>query len=398
MMTETPTKQRGEGEPRSSAAVYRTLDAWRGLASLWVVLFHAAAPLSAQNHFGASLLYALPLNGYLGVWIFFVISGYCIANAAAQALRREHGLRLYAVARFRRIYWPMWFSLIFYAASSVLAAFLVAHGYLKSSVLSEKGVLGEGLLFYVSNLTLTQVLLHQGYISDVCWTLCYEVAFYFLVGLFLAYAIKKSNEQVMLNGLHIVTLLSLLALIAAPTHAIYPFDYWPQFGLGVLVYDLIRHPAQASTKVVFAAAALLALAFAFLHRSGIGYHGVGGRTPFLLGLAFAVMLLALHRFDERLSRWIAFRWLGWVGLFSYSLYLTHVLVIGLVFHVLEKAHLTAHSPIFAIGASAAASILLARLFFQFFERPFIKSRAKASAAPVSSGPELAAPAKADAPW
>jgi len=258
---------------------YKTLDAWRGVASLWVVLFHSSAPLIDKYHLQSNLLYALPLNGYLGVWMFFVISGYCIAHAATQALGRQNGLRTYALARFRRIYLPCWFSLVLYIGLSTLATFLVAHGYLKSSVLAQKSMLHQSILFYLSNVSLTQVLLHQEYISDVCWTLCYEVGFYVLVGIAIAFTMRFGNERTLLSGLHSLTIGSLIFFLTAPHKIFYPFDYWPQFGLGILVYDLVKHRRKI-TKIAFGFAVMLFIAFAWLHPIGVGYHGIGGRIHF----------------------------------------------------------------------------------------------------------------------
>ena len=353
---------------------YKTLDAWRGLASLWVVLFHASAPLLDKEHLQNNPLYTLPLLGYLGVWMFFVISGYCISHAAAQSLSRPNGLRTYVVARFRRIYLPCWFSLIFYIALSALAFFLVSHNFLKSSTLAEKPTLHHGWLFYVSNLSLTQVLLHQNYISDVCWTLCYEVGFYVLVGIAIAFASKIGNERTLLSGLHILTICSLLFFIIAPGKICYPFDYWPQFGLGILIYDLIKHH-QKITMIAAGMTAILFVVFAWTHSSGVGYHGIGGRIPFLFGLAFAATLMLIHRYDEQLSRIRFVQWLSRLGLFSYSLYLIHVLVVGVVLQVLNKLHLEAAW--IGVDLSVIVSVIAAYGFYLCFEKPFIKKNQKA---------------------
>jgi len=48
---------------------YRLLDAWRGVAALWVVLLHTRLPGIPAP------LYAWSAGGHLGVPMFFVISG-----------------------------------------------------------------------------------------------------------------------------------------------------------------------------------------------------------------------------------------------------------------------------------------------------------------------------------
>ena len=60
-------------------SVYRMLDAWRGLAALWVVMLHVRLETTPD------WLYRFGAYGHLGVPMFFVISGYCIANAAMRS-------------------------------------------------------------------------------------------------------------------------------------------------------------------------------------------------------------------------------------------------------------------------------------------------------------------------
>lgn len=347
---------------------YKTLDAWRGLASLWVVLYHTSAPLGDKFNLYAHRAYDLPLNGYLGVSVFFVVSGYCIAHAATQALGRANGLRSYAAARFRRIYWPCWFSLPFYLGLGLLATALVRHHTLKSSALAQQDVLHHSALYYLSNFTLTQIIFHQQFISNVCWTLCYEVAFYVIVGLGLA--LKLRDERQLLTGLHGLTIATLVYWLIAPKAVFYPLDYWPLFGLGVMVYDLLKH-RRIIAKAAFLTAVTLFLVFAGLNVSG-GYIGRGTRATFSCALITGLLIWLLHRYDERLMKLRLVQWLSWLGLFSYSLYLTHWLVVGLVLQVLGKAHL--ERPAVCLVIAPIVSIVVAFGFYQLFERPFIRKK------------------------
>ena len=347
---------------------YKSLDAWRGLASLWVVLYHTSAPLGDKFNLYAHRAYDLPLNGYLGVSVFFVVSGYCIAHAATQALGRADGLRYYAAARFRRIYWPCWFSLPFYLGLGVLAAFLVSHHILKSSTLAQQNALHQSALYYLSNLTLTQIVFRQTFISNVCWTLCYEVAFYVIVGLVIAF--KAVSEKQLLAALHALTVAALVFWIIAPKAVIYPLDYWPLFGLGVMIYDLLKHRSLAA-KAAFLVTGSLFIAFALLDLRG-GYLGRGTRATFLNAFVTALLLWGLHSYDERLMRLKIVQALSWIGLFSYSLYLTHWLVVGLVLQVLVKLH--QETPWLCLILCPLVSVAVAFGFYQLFERPFMKKK------------------------
>ena len=348
---------------------YKSLDAWRGLASLWVVLYHTSAPLGDKFNLYAHRAYDLPLNGYLGVSMFFVVSGYCIAHAATLALGRPGGLRSYAAARFRRIYWPCWFSLPFYLGLGMLATFLVSHHVLKFSALAQQNALHQSALYYLSNFTLTQIVFRQTFISNVCWTLCYEVAFYVIVGL--AIAVKSLSEKQLLAALHALTIATLAYWLIAPKAVFYPLDYWPLFGLGVIVYDLVKH-RSLTAKAACVITAGLFVTFALLDLSG-GYIGRGTRSTFLTALVTAALLWALHSYDEQLMKLKIVQLLSWVGLFSYSLYLTHWLVVGLVLQVLVKLH--KETPWICLIVCPLVSVAAAFGFYQLFERPFIKKKA-----------------------
>ena len=101
--------------PKPQNARYESLDMWRGVACLCLVLYHAAFFCETSMRVGDvgswsiadSFLYAIKKT-WCGVPIFFVISGYCITAAAVNAQQRNDALRWYFFRRFRRIYPPFW--------------------------------------------------------------------------------------------------------------------------------------------------------------------------------------------------------------------------------------------------------------------------------------------------
>jgi peptidoglycan/LPS O-acetylase OafA/YrhL len=179
-----------QSKPRSSNALpksvpYLTLDAWRGVASIWVVMVHACLPIYAGPYpdLARQPIYAFSMQGALGVQLFFVISGYCIINAAASSLRRDNTILAFVKARIRRIYPPYLFAALLAFLLSVLASHVLVKVGISSSTFAGLNVLHQRPLWYLGNLTLTQLLFHQGLLIDVFWTLNYEVAFYAIVAL-----------------------------------------------------------------------------------------------------------------------------------------------------------------------------------------------------------------------
>src|ERR1051325_8589369 len=143
-------------------AAFLALDAWRGFASLWVAMYHMALVIVAKYpHLNGNPLYAFSTRGNLGVQLFFVISGYCIANAAAATCQRGKGFTPYIAARIRRIYPTCWFALALTGVLSVLAEILAGAGRLGASTMADKHLLQQGPFYFLANATLLQGFLHQ---------------------------------------------------------------------------------------------------------------------------------------------------------------------------------------------------------------------------------------------
>lgn len=367
---------------------YKTLDAWRGIASIWVVLVHASLIIGVLfPDLVSTPLFVACYRGGLGVQMFFVISGYCIASAAGSAARREHGFWQFMRARFRRVYPAYWCAFLLYAALAIASSWLVATGRLKSSILGDHDPTHQGWAYTVTNLGLVQAPFHQSYLVGVSWTLCYEVFFYLIIGVGLL-CTKGRGETVMLNALHGLTVAALLVLLFAPQYRLFPFDMWPQFGLGVLVYDWLKHSDQQRPRLWAAGIALLTLAFVARWDIPIGTLGEPGRLTFSVALAFAAALLWLHRHDPLLSRVFVIKGLSTVGLFSYSLYLMHVLCLGLLNQAAKRVHLPHALAEVWLLLSLLLALAAGRIFYHFCERPFLRSNRAAKLEPSLEQPGL----------
>src|SRR5947209_6091334 len=108
---------------------YESLDAWRGVACLFVVVGHCtiyttayAEPADPFQYLGNQAL-ALFRWMVVGVPMFFVISGYCVTAAAYTAQARSHRFSTFMYRRARRIYPPYYF-LLLVTGVAVCAAWL----------------------------------------------------------------------------------------------------------------------------------------------------------------------------------------------------------------------------------------------------------------------------------
>lgn len=299
------------------------VDSLRGLAALAVALFHfneGVARLTDPYH-------RLVSWGWLGVPVFFVLSGYCIAAAATQAPGR---VTTFWFRRLARIFPPYWASLLLVLVLVVARRLSFGTNDLITLPHDVSGWLYTGL-------ALTKPASSVMGINWVYWSLAYELAFYVAMGLsFLTFG------RVWLLALT-------LACFVLPG---YPFDQWCLFGLGVGCYQVLKK-ADPVALLLLAACAVQAC----LNQS---------MPVALLALLTALLLL----YPAPLAMLVKRSPFPFLGTFSYSLYLVHVPIGCMLL-----------SRMFTIGRESLPSALLrdslllalvgcfAYVFFLLFEKP-----------------------------
>ena len=389
-----PARNAAQTASGKASRIYGSLDAWRGLAALAVIYFHAAEKVidrnPAESH---SLLYAPGMFGGVGVQVFFVISGFCIANAVCATLTLKRTTKSYAVARVRRIFPPMWISLVFYTLFSIGGMILMRHGTLGANFARVMPVdlRQVGLKFWFANLTLTQPWLNQQFLSGVCWTLCYEISFYTIMALLMSVRLFGGGVRAMLNLAHLTSAAALVALLLFPGSVPFPLDMWPQFGLGVLVYDLLTHRRNKQAAIAGITMVLLTLLFIVKDSTFVGVTGLRepSRLTYSVSLSFAALLLVLRAYDAVIVKLLPVRGLMQVGRASYSIYLTHGLCLMMLHLVMKLAHLE-QAIFLQFAASFVLSVALGFVFFSFAERPFLNSAKPANRNAPADEPVTAA--------
>jgi peptidoglycan/LPS O-acetylase OafA/YrhL len=374
----------------------RGIDALRGAAALAVVLYHSIGQTKPQ---GSSIFIqlldapvrALAAYGYTGVFLFFVISGFCIHlnQAKARASGRE-GARVGFFAFWRRrvlrLYPP-------YLVA--LCCFLVvarATGYLPFTK------------FFAWDLAAHLLMIHNFdartcySINSVFWTLAIEEQLY-LAYFLLLFLRRRFGWTITLaccfaaRAACFVLLTTLRASfgidIPAPEAAA---CHWFTWALGALAvesaFGLIKLPRWCRDLRVAALALLSAAALAwvlpFVESRNV-LHGCGWLLLHpLWGVGFFVVLNRAveaergWRQSHSLPRAVA--WLSAVGLFSYSLYLTHQLVLLEAWRF-ESRRLPAL--VVALILMTPLCVAFAWLFFRLFERPFL-ARSSSAATPHST--------------
>ena len=339
--------------PTKSVAAYRAdIDGLRALAILPVLLFHSGAP-------GFS-------GGYVGVDVFFVISGYLITGHIADEIAGGHmSLARFYARRFRRILPALFATLIL---TWLVSAFLLLPSYLlalSKALLAAAASVSNIYLWqtagYFAPDSAFQPLLHT-------WSLSVEEQFYLVVPILMMLTAKPLRGRwVLLFGpLCLLSFaLSVYATARAPTANFYllPTRAW-ELGLGALTATapLPRIGRRWVAETVSAAALLLMLAPVFVFDDATPFPGVNASYP-CLG---AALLIHTGRSDRSGAKTLlSARPLVAIGLISYSLYLVHWPLISLL-RAMEVAPPAAPQIILLLMASFG----LATLSWRFIEQPF----------------------------
>jgi len=363
----------------------------RIFAAVWVVLFHLRDHIAVL--FGPTPIDAVSRAGYLGVDVFFVLSGFIISYQYLQqfaTFRRDRYLR-FLWARLARIY-PLQLATLLGLAVLVAAAAVAG----LSVDNAERYDLGGFLL----DLTLLRswVGSSQGW-NFPAWSLSAEWFAYVVfpaLALVLARPLRTSIRLAVLVALAVASALWVHGLgragedqpMAQPLlRVIIPF------ALGCVLYSLYRDGVGAGLPwKVLAPVAFLAL-FGATTGSDLGLRGT------LAVVLSGVLVLALAQDgDGPLSRVLASRPVVYGGKISFALYMTHNPVLVVMARLLPVDGLGDAAWTVRAGAFAAYVVVLlgvAALAFHLVEAPaqrVMKAHYPGAPRPVPAGSAAAGPA------
>ncbi len=310
-------------DPKQRISVINALRAFAALAVAWG---HYVA--GQGKYIGPTGKY-----GYLGVDIFFVISGFVIPWSL---YRSRYALRDYGrfmLKRNVRLYPPYLASI----AITILATNIILVPLFK---IPHMTVTGRDLLLHFAYLN---DLFHVPWINVVYWTLAIEFQWYLLVGLVMP-ALASANR---------VLRFAITSVMVLSYYTVYwdrlVFHYLPVFLIGVFVF-------QYRAEIIDVREMLGLIAVMVL----VTYRISGWLVP--LVAVPTGLLIAFSRYHNRkMDR---------VGDVSYSLYLIHlpigVSIIGMMSHWIP------YSSYFLVVLDVigvAASVWAAWLMYQFIEKP-----------------------------
>lgn len=324
------------------------IQALRALAAILVLLFHA-------NLVG---------GGYIGVDIFYVISGYLITGLIVREIEEHGGLNFKAfyLRRIKRLL-PTSFSILMVTA--------LVSWYLYPGTMREE--LGKHIFaaaIYVSNFLFAFWQMDYQNLNAIppvvvhFWSLAVEEQFYLFWPVIVLLGYKAGGRRRLFKVIGFITLGSFLFSLYLTEHSpIWAFYSLPtrawELGIGAL---LLAIPKKYKLSLFYPWAALALIVYASVfYTDKTPFPGTAAIAP-VIGTAAAIA--SISSWPRILNFFSNLRFIQWLGEISYPLYLWHwpLLVIPMVYlgrglHIYER------------GLAIIGTLLLADLTHRYIEQP-----------------------------
>lgn len=329
------------------------LDAVRGIAVLLVLLHNADVYPSLHLGFISG-------NGWMGVDLFFVLSGFLITGILLDTKQSEAYFKNFYARRCLRI-WPLYYSaLLFMFVIVPMLRPAEAH-----SIFEARSSPWWAYPLYLQNFLVPIPSSATGLLG-VTWSLAVEEQFYLVWPLVVRFCTEAQLRRIAIA----VICLSPVLRFYLSLHLvnIYSNTFCRLDGLmaGVLLALVIRSHNFVPSKflkqawIILLVSVPLALAIEAFHARWIGFSVIAAASV-------AFVYLALFSIQSWLRAILTNRVLVYTGTISYGIYLLEKIPLD----VAKILHLIKY-PFLSIAITTGATYAIAALSWKFLEKPFLK--------------------------
>lgn len=362
---------------------FPVLDGLRGLAILLVMFYHFSLPHTRFHGHEAGWLLQLAQAGWLGVDLFFVLSGFLITGILAQTRAHPHYFRNFLGRRFLRI-WPLYYL-------SLLLLLVVMPLILPSTPTQLQSMQEKQWWFWLYGANWLFAL-EKGFSQTsggYFWSLAVEEQFY-VVWPLVVYLLGDRGLLRVSLGLLAVSLLSRVVLVkmgvSAGTLYVMTFTHLDGLAVGSCLAVCMRSPALVLRLTQWMPIlALVAVGGLLGVRIADGNAFFWSRQMATFGYTFAAVLFGalvfwvlVGRNTYGISHLLVTPFMRQCGKYSYALYLVHVPLAAVLFPLVRRALEGLESSIgydgvffFCMTASFVASWITAILSWRLFEAPVL---------------------------
>lgn len=332
----------------------------RGVAAWWVVVYHFSEPLVDVV---PSWLLLVLRHGYLSVDLFFVLSG-CVIYASSGLFLGNSGRRVvvtFLLNRLIRIYPLHLVVMLLYLANPLALWIFSSNG-------GDSDRYGVG--YYIASIFLVQ---NWGFFDRLqwnipAWSISAEFAAYLLCPLLIYMGVSKLVDS-------IGKLALMVFFLAAIIGGVFYYNGQDSIGSNISSFGVIRCVlefwiglcvgaiCQHKTPVTIGRLRLNSVVLVVL-AAIVVWLLISGLSDFwVVPMWFALLILILSKGDYIISRFLSIGVIHYIGVISYSTYLTHFFVKDWVKFLSGSVGLT------QFFAYIVVCIILSIVFYKFVENP-----------------------------
>lgn len=347
----TPINNIASTSNRSDTTLLRVseIDLLRFIAAMLVVLFHYTFRGHAANNYSLTAypeIAFITQYGYLGVELFFLVSGFVIMMTASSG-----SLRKFVASRIARLYPAFW------VCCTITFVVILSFGGDRFSA--------NPAQFFL-NMTMLNEFFNVKSIDGVYWSLAVELKFYFLVSLVLL--LRQIDRAQWFLGFWLMCSVVLVLLPVQRLHTALMVDYSPYFIGGAVCFLAHRNGWSLVRGGMVAIALMLALRATVESATGLEKAYNVPFDPVLMAMIisafFVVMILIASKKTASIFRG---NW-ALLGALTYPLYLLHQ-NIG---YILLNAVYTRMNPYLALLLILVLALLASYAVHRLIEKPFGK--------------------------
>jgi peptidoglycan/LPS O-acetylase OafA/YrhL len=346
----------------------REINGLKGIAIFSIIFYHLQIEILNYNFFK---------GGFVGIDIFFVISGYLITFKILEEFNNKDSfsLKYFFEKQLLRILPPLMFVIV---VSLPLARFFLFPNdlvYHAKSIITSLSFTSNFYFHFSGNAFGKLSYFSKPLINT--WTLSVLIQFYFFFSIFFLILFKPFRKYFIYLLIFVFTISLLIADWGSRNHPSFNFYVFPTRAWEVLAGSLLAYFEQTrgyrykSQKLnfLFLSFGLLLIIYSILFFNDEMFHPSFYTLSPVIGTC---LIIWFSNNNEMITRFLSTKLLFWIGLISYSLYLWHfpIFAFGQIINS-SKGFL---NNFFLIGITVILSILT----YYLIEQPAKKNKSKTS--------------------